>query len=88
MKKNSAEILNFGPKTMQWLREVGVHTLTDLEQLGSVEVYIRLKQSRPGVSLNALWGLEAALRGIHWTKLPKHVKDRLRQEVRQILGGT
>ncbi len=78
---------NIGPKTLQWLREVGVHSLADLERLGALEVYVRLKRSRPEqVSLNALWGLEAAIRNIHWTRLPKSVKARLRAEVKSILG--
>jgi DNA transformation protein len=81
------DIKNIGPKTAQWLREVDVHSRADLERLGSVEVYVRLKQSRPAqVSLNALWGLEAAIRNVSWQKLPKSVKDRLRAEVKNILG--
>ncbi|NWF68374.1 MAG: TfoX/Sxy family DNA transformation protein [Chloroflexi bacterium] len=34
---------NIGPKTRQWLREIGVHTRADLERLGSVEAYRRMK---------------------------------------------
>jgi DNA transformation protein len=36
------------------------------------------------VSLNALYGLEAALRGCHWLDLPQDVKEALRQEARAI----
>lgn len=81
------DLKNIGPRTSQWLREVGVHSRADLERLGSVEVYVRLKHFRPAeVSLNALWGLEASIRNISWQKLPKSVKDRLRAEVKNILG--
>jgi DNA transformation protein len=36
------------------------------------------------VSLNALYGLEAALRGCHWLDLPQDVKAALQREARLI----
>lgn len=85
---NTHDLKNIGPKTYRLLNEVGVFTLADLERLGPVEVYVLLKRTHTGVSLNALWALEAAVRGIHWTRLPKSVKDSLKREVRDILGNS
>jgi DNA transformation protein and related proteins len=70
---------NIGPKTRAWLHEVDIHTPDDLDRLGAVEVYKRLKERFPEkVSLNALWALQAAILGIPWTALPPDMKDELR----------
>jgi DNA transformation protein len=53
--------------------------------MGSVEAYRRLKFTVPKqVSLNALYALEAALRGCHWLDLPQDVKTALQQQARII----
>lgn len=61
-----------------WLNEVGVETEGDLRRIGAIEAYRRLKHSDPKrVSLNALWGLHAALEGIPWTAVDRETKQRL-----------
>lgn len=75
---------NIGPKTLTWLREVGVESLEDLEALGVVETYKRLKRAFPDrVSLNALWGLQGALLNIHWNALPPDMKEELKRQVNE-----
>jgi DNA transformation protein len=74
-----------GPVTQNWLEEVGLRTVGDLRSVGSVEAYRRLKFMLPKqVSLNALYALEAALRGCHWLDLPRDVKTALQQEGQSI----
>lgn len=74
-----------GPVTQAWLEEVGIHTVADLRMLGALEAYRRLKFMLPRrVSLNALYGLEAALRGCHWLHLPADVKSVLQREGKSI----
>jgi DNA transformation protein and related proteins len=74
-----------GPVTQGWLEEVGIRTVSDLKAVGSVEAYRQLKFMLPRrVSLNALYGLEAALRGCHWLDLPQDVKRALQQEARAV----
>jgi len=74
-----------GPVTQSWLEEAGIGTVGELRRLGSLEAYRRLKFMLPKrVSLNALYGLEAALRGCHWLDLPQDVKAALRQEARAV----
>lgn len=80
--KSQPRIKNMGPKTRLWLRDIGIHTLADLEALGAVEAYRRLKASRPHqVSLNALWGLQGAILNIHWNALPSDMKADLKAQV-------
>ncbi|MCP5143286.1 MAG: TfoX/Sxy family DNA transformation protein [Gammaproteobacteria bacterium] len=44
----------------------GITTVSQLRQLGAVEAYVRTKAVAPAVSLNLLWGLEAAITGEPW----------------------
>lgn len=73
---------NIGPKSSEWLASVGVHTLDEVARLGVVEVYKRVKSAYPEkVTLNLLWGLQAALLGIPWNELPQDIKQELRRQV-------
>ncbi|MGO4526844.1 TfoX/Sxy family DNA transformation protein [Microvirga sp. 2MCAF35] len=67
------------------LADAGIRTVGELRSIGSVEAYRRLKFMQPRqVSLNALYALEAALRGCHWLDLPQDVKAALQQEAKTI----
>ena len=73
---------NMGPKSSEWLASVGIHTLDDVVQLGVVETYKRVKAAYPDkVTLNLLWGLQAALLDLPWSELPTDIKEALRQQV-------
>jgi DNA transformation protein len=76
------KIRNLGPKTQTLLAAIGIHTRQDLQALGAVEVYRRLKAAFPErVSLNALYSLEAALVDLDWRDLPPGRKAELRAEI-------
>ena len=73
---------NIGLKSKQWLASVGVHTLDDVVSLGVVETYKRVKAAYPEkVSLNLLYGLQAALLDLPWNELPPDMKKELKQQV-------
>jgi DNA transformation protein and related proteins len=72
---------NLGPKSSEWLASVGVHSLEEVANLGVVETYKRVKAAYPEkVTLNMLWGLQAALLDIPWNELPPDIKEQLRKE--------
>ena len=74
-----------GLVTEGWLAEVGISTVGQLRAVGSVEAYRRLRFTLAWrVSLNALYALEAALRGCHWLDLPVETKNLLQHEARAI----
>ena len=74
-----------GPVTGGWLQEAGIRSAGDLRAIGSVEAYRRLKFMLPRrVNLNALYALEAALRGCHWLDMPQEVKSGLQQQAKTI----
>jgi len=84
MTTELSKLKGIGPKTTEWLNDIGVDTLVDLEALGVVEVYKRLKRAYPHkVSLNALYGLQAAILGIHWNALPLDMKAELRAQAEE-----
>ena len=75
-------IKNMGPRSSEWLDSVGIHTLDDVAEMGVVETYRRVKAAYPDrVSLNLLWGLQAALLDLPWNELPPDIKEELRKQV-------
>ena len=73
-----------GPKSREWRASVGVYTLDDVAKLGVVETYKRVKAAYPEkVSLNLLWGLQAALLDLPWNELPPVIKSELRKQVEE-----
>ena len=73
---------NMGPRSREWLASVGIHTLDDIAELGVVETYKRVKAAYPEkVSLNLLYGLQAALLDLPWNELPPDIKAELKKQV-------
>ena len=73
---------NMGPKSREWLASVGIHTLDDVASIGVVESYLRVKAAYPDkVSLNLLYGLQAALLDLPWNELPPDIKAELKRQV-------
>lgn len=73
---------NLGPKSSEWLASIGVYSLDDVAKLGVVETYKHVRAAYPEkVTLNMLWGLQAALLDIHWRELPPEIKEELKRQV-------
>lgn len=67
---------NLGPKSSEWLTSIGVHTLEDVARLGVVETYKRVKAAYPDkVSLNLLYGLQAAMLDLPINQLPQDIRN-------------
>lgn len=76
-----AGLPNLGPKSQQWLNEVGIYTLDDLQAVGAVEAYRHASLAGFNTSLNLLYALYGALHGLRWNEVPGEIKERLRAEV-------
>lgn len=72
---------NLGPVSGQWLRQVGISTVDDLERIGPVVVFRLVKQRWPRASLNLLWAMAAGLNGQDWRELTEANKSQLRMEL-------
>jgi DNA transformation protein and related proteins len=67
------------------LAEAGIHTLDELEALGAVKAYARVKVLRPKVaSLNLLWALAAGLEDRDWRALTPDEKAALVGELKTV----
>ncbi|MDA1280683.1 MAG: TfoX/Sxy family DNA transformation protein [Chloroflexi bacterium] len=75
---NIADLKGLGPTTVNRLSLIGITRIDQLEDLGAVAAYRRLKDAFPEwTSLNALWGIQAALMEIDWRHLPEEIKQQL-----------
>lgn len=71
MPSTLAELPGLGPKSQQMLAQAGIHSVAQLRELGAVAAYVRTRRAHRGVSLNLLWGLEAALSGLPWQQVAR-----------------
>ena len=71
---------NLGPKSTEWLAEIGVTSIEDVQRMGVVHVFCILKEEGYNASANLLYALEAAVRDIDWRELDAETKVRLRRE--------
>lgn len=77
MSSRDTKIRNVGPKSAAWLRQVGVRTTEDLERIGPVEAFLKVKRAGFRPSLNLLYSMAGALDDCHWADLPEDRKQEL-----------
>lgn len=67
------------------LAEAGIRTVDELEQLGPLKSYLRVKALRPrSASLNLLWALAAGLEDRDWRELSAAEKASLIAEAKAL----
>lgn len=73
------KLKNIGKDLEKQLNEVGIYTRDDLSNIGSQEVWLRIKEIDPSTCINKLMALEGAIQNIRWHNLSdkdkKHLKD-------------
>ncbi len=75
------EMIGLGPKTAQRLADIGIFTDADLREIGAITAYRRLRfRFGRQVTLNALYGMEAALRGCDWRAFNENTRTELRRQ--------
>lgn len=77
------QLKNLGVASVNILRAIGINTHADLERLGAVETYRRIRARNINVSKVMLYALEGALMDIHWNDIPPDLKARLVREAEQ-----
>ncbi len=70
---------NIAQKMEKQLNDVGVYTTEQLKELGSKEVWLRIKAMDPSACYNRLCGLQGAIMGVRWHYLPDEVKAELKE---------
>ena len=75
---------NIGKVSAGRLAAVGITTPSDLEAVGALEAYHRVKEAFPKqTSLNLLYALEGAILDLPWDDLPLALRERLREAAEQ-----
>jgi len=78
MSANRGEkMMNVGPKSAAWLRQVGIRSRADLVEHGAVGAFVKIKRAGFRPSLNLLYALEGALLECHWQQVPDHRRSEL-----------
>lgn len=77
-----AKLKGLGPKSEKCLNEIGVKTRIDLENIGPVKAFLKLRnESSTKPSLNFLYAMVGALEEKHWAEIAKSEKGRLLLEL-------
>ncbi len=79
------QLKNLGAASVNILHAIGVNSYSDLNDMGPVEAYIRIKARGIHVSKVMLYALQGALLGVHWNDLEPDLKQRLVAEVEEAL---
>jgi DNA transformation protein len=77
-----SKLKGLGQKSEKSLAEIGINTKADLEKIGPVRAFIKLKKEcsiKP--SLNFLYAMVGALENEHWANIAKSEKGRLLMEL-------
>lgn len=77
-----SKLKGLGPKSEKCLNEIGINTKEELENIGAVRAFIKLKKEcsvKPG--LNFLYAMVGALENKHWTNIARSEKGRLLMEL-------
>lgn len=85
MATDLIELKNLGKTSVQWLNAVGIRTLEQLHEVGSVAAYCKVRDRGFKVSKVLLYALEGALNGTHWNDLDSDYKARLLEAVKNNL---
>lgn len=83
MSTSNQELLqlkNLGMASVNILHAIGINTYADLQRVGAVDAYRRIKARDINVSKVMLYALQGALLNVHWNDLAPDMKARLVQE--------
>lgn len=72
---------NLGKVSAGWLAAIGITRRDQVQMIGPVEIYLRIKSLGYNVSLNLLWALQGAVLDVPWNEIPQEMKQKLRAEV-------
>jgi len=76
-----SQLLNLGPKSEEWLNDVGIHSECDLQKTGAVQAFLLLKDKGHKPSLNMLYAMAGALTDVRWDRLSGEKKAKLLLEL-------
>ncbi len=79
-----AKLKNLGAASINILHAVGINSYKDLQTVGPVETYLRIKRRDIHVSKVMLYALQGALLDTHWNSLDPSLKQQLLEEAGEV----
>lgn len=70
---------NIGKTLAEQLIAVGIDTKEKLEEIGSRDAWLKIKEIDPSACYNRLCALEGAIQGIRWHGLSQNDKNKLKE---------
>jgi DNA transformation protein and related proteins len=77
------QLKNLGMASVNILHAIGINTYADLQKIGAVEAYRRIRSRDINVSKVMLYALQGALMNVHWNDLSPDVKAQLVSEAEE-----
>lgn len=74
------QLKNLGMASVNILHAIGINTFADLQRVGAVEAYLRIRSRDINVSKVMLYALQGALMNVHWNDLAPDLKAQLVME--------
>ncbi len=71
------QLKNLGMASVNILHAIGINTFSDLQRVGAVEAYLRIRSRDINVSKVMLYALQGALMNVHWNDLSQDIKTQL-----------
>ena len=68
---------NLGAASVNILHAIGINSYQELEDIGPVEAYLRIKRRNIHVSKVMLYALQGALMDVYWNDLAPDLKHQL-----------
>jgi DNA transformation protein len=78
---------NIGPVLAVKLNRIGVMTLSQLVEIGSVDATIQIGNKDTSACINMLYALEGAIRGVRWHSIPKEDREKIKAEFMIAISG-
>jgi DNA transformation protein len=70
---------NIGKEVESQLNRVGIKTFKELQELGSKQAWMHIKNIDDSACIHRLYAIEGAIRGLKKSELPKNVKEELKE---------
>ncbi|NRB37557.1 MAG: TfoX/Sxy family protein [Pseudomonadales bacterium] len=83
MNTTLTDLKNIGNTSALWLKAIGITNKQQLQEIGTIEAYLKIQERGIKVSKVLLYTLEGALLDCHWNDIPESTKQQLCLQVEQ-----
>ena len=81
MNSEIRTLKNLSEVSEKWLNQAGIFTRADLQRLGPVAAWERVRALGYPASLNLVYAIQGALLDMHWNHLPRPLVKQLKEQV-------